>query len=277
MGGNWEAYVAFSRVKNFEGLHILNFNDKAIKASDDTDMHRLNNNLLSPLPLYTCPDNYNTIALLNVRSLILKLPDVNSDPSLAAASILCFTETWLSPPIETPDIRGNCQTLRADHGSGERKGGVLISLPENVEVREWASLDGEPIEGVLAVLRFPSGDLIHMTVVYRSPSVSTSALLQTMTRILSLLHLQVHNMISIIMGGFNEDLLTNPKSKLATLMSQWGYSQLVHTPTTDKGTLIDHVYCNCAAPAQCVDIHVADVYYSDHDAVLCSIPRSNET
>ena len=44
-------------------------------------------------------------------------------------------------------------------------------------------------------------------------------------------------MVSIIMGDFNEDLLLNPDSKLAGLMSQFGYSQLVDTPTTDKATL----------------------------------------
>ena len=48
-----QAYVAFSRVKKLEGLHLLNFNTKAIKASSDVklEMERLNHNLLSPLPL----------------------------------------------------------------------------------------------------------------------------------------------------------------------------------------------------------------------------------
>ena len=66
-----QAYVAFSRVKKLEGLYIVNFNEKAIKASKDVkdEMERLNENLLSPLPVYTCPHNCITLALLNVRSL----------------------------------------------------------------------------------------------------------------------------------------------------------------------------------------------------------------
>lgn len=84
-------------------------------------------------------------------------------------------------------------------------------------------------------------------------------------------HLQNSNVVSIITGDFNEDLLSIPNSKLVSLMAQYGYSQLVHAPTTDSGSLIDHVYCNTKMP-QYVNVHVADVYYSDHDAILCSIP-----
>ena len=46
----------------------------------------------------------------------------------------------------------------------------------------------------------------------------------------------------IVLDDFNEELLAKPNLRLVTLMYQYRYSQLVHTPTTDKGTLIDHVY-----------------------------------
>ena len=48
--------------------------------------------------------------------------------------------------------------------------------------------------------------------------------------------------------------------------------QLVQNATTDRGTLIDHLYFS----KQCDDVlvQVRDVYYSDHDAVYCSIPVS---
>ena len=269
-----QAYVAFSRVKKLEGLRILNFNETVIKASDDVknEMIRLNDKVLSPLPVYVNPEHYITIALLNVRSLIPKLPDIECDDSLAVASIYCFTETWLQPGIESPSlICGNSTSMRVDSASGDRKGGVFISLPESVKILDFydCQVDGVAIEILFATLRIPGGNLIHLTLVYRSPSVSTKDLLETMCSVLS--HLQSFDVVSFVVGDFNEDLLINTDSQLEALMTECGYSQLVHTPTTDKGTLIDHVYCNSPAP-DCVDTHVTDVYYSDHDAVLCSFP-----
>ena len=90
-----QAYVAFSRVKNFEGLHILSFNPKAIKASRDVkiEMERLSKNLLNPLPLFTCPsvsDDYITVALLNVRSIVPKIPDIHHDSS--RVQIFCVSQ-----------------------------------------------------------------------------------------------------------------------------------------------------------------------------------------
>ena len=128
-----QAYVAFSRVKKIDGLHIVNFNDKVIRASVDVknEMVRLDDKVLVPLPVHTCPKDYITIALLNVRSLMPKLPDIECDDSLASAS---FTETWLQSAIESPLIRGNSKCIRNDSASGSRRGGVLISLPENVTI-----------------------------------------------------------------------------------------------------------------------------------------------
>ena len=180
-----QAYVALSRVKKLEGLHIINFNAKAIKASQDVknEMERLNKSLLSPIPMFTCPDNYISIALLNVRSLV---PDIKCDHSLTSASILCFTETWLTPQLSSSVILGNHQAIRSDRTSGDSKGGVLISIPANMQASNETefSPSGVLIEALSTTLLLPNGCSIQLTVVYRSPSVSTDNLLCMMSGLL---------------------------------------------------------------------------------------------
>ena len=94
-----QAYVAFSRVKTLQGLHILNFSASAIKKSNDvhSEMIRLNTNLLQTMPKLQCHDNHVILALLNVRSIVAKLPDIACDGNLKYASVLCFCKTWLTP------------------------------------------------------------------------------------------------------------------------------------------------------------------------------------
>ena len=53
---------------------------------------------------------------------------------------------------------------------------------------------------------------------------------------------------------------------IVNVMSNAGFTRLVTSPTTDRGSLIDHVYCNF--PLTNIVVEVSDVYYSDHDAVF---------
>ena len=112
-----QAYVAVSRVKTLTGLQILNFNSKAIKKSIDVEneMVRLNANLLQSVPEASCdPVSCVTIALLNVRSILSKLPDIRADNSLKSASILCFCETWLNASQTSPILLEDQIDIRCD-------------------------------------------------------------------------------------------------------------------------------------------------------------------
>ena len=77
-------------------------------------------------------------------------------------------------------------------------------------------------------------------------------------------------MPTVILGDFNHDVLNEPNSSIISLLSNYGFTQLVKAPTTAKGTLIDHVYYN--KPTSDIIVEVNDTYYSDHDTVYCSIP-----
>ena len=74
----------------------------------------------------------------------------------------------------------------------------------------------------------------------------------------------------MILGDFNEDILRHPDSALLKLLLTYGFTQLVNSPTTAQGTLIDHVYYR--NPSSNIIAQVQDTYYSDHDTIYCSIP-----
>ena len=269
-----QAYVAFSRVKKLEGLHILNFNPNAIRASDDVkvEMQRLSNNLLNPIPVFTFPplsNNHISVALLNVRSIVPKLPDIHEDECLQSAAILCFTETWLTEQQTSPTLVDCHTVIRCDRMSGENKGGVLISVHQSVQPITVTNYrpNGVLIEATSVTLLLPNNKHLQITLVYRSPSVSRSTLVSLIFEILN--QISTSDMPSIVLGDFNDDILTERNHSLSSHMSRYGYSQLVHSPTTDSGTLIDHVYYN--RPCLHTLVRVIDTYYSDHDTVCVSL------
>lgn len=70
----------------------------------------------------------------------------------------------------------------------------------------------------------------------------------------------------MIMGDFNEDIVTS--STVMKLMEQHGYNQHVQNATTEKGTLIDHVYTKDIVG---ISVNVVQTYYSFHQAILISL------
>ncbi len=70
----------------------------------------------------------------------------------------------------------------------------------------------------------------------------------------------------IVLGDFNEDVLTNKNGVLMQLMYNNGFLQCVYGITTDRGTLIDLVFYR-SVKFMMYSLGTCDTYYSDHDAV----------
>ena len=268
-----QAYVAFSRVKTLAGLHILNFNNKAIKKSIDVEneMLRLNSNLLQPLPEVLSDPYHLTIALLNVRSIVAKLPDIHADKNLRSASTLCFCETWLNASQPTPVLLHDQIDIRCDRMTCENKGGVLMCVPSQLNPTNVHRFATSGIEAVSTTVQLPNGENWQIAVVYRSPSVPQATLLTLLTRLLT--HVTLCTAPCVILGDFNEDVLHCQNSAIVSLMSSFSFTQIVSYPTTPQATLIDHVYLrNTTDRSIFAVVELQDTYYSDHDTVYCSIP-----
>ena len=147
--------------------------------------------------------------------------------------------------------------------TGDNKGGAMIY--SDMQTCNTCSFSSPGIEVACSTVTLPNANHMQILVLYRSPSVQLQAL------IVRLLHyVSTTNMPTVILGDFNHDVLSQPNSSIISLMSNYGFTQLVKAPTTAKGTLIDHVYYN--RPTSDIIVEVCDTYYSDHDTVYCSIP-----
>ncbi|XP_053400561.1 multidrug resistance-associated protein 1-like [Mercenaria mercenaria] len=120
-------YVALSRVRKLENLHILNLNEKALKVDRkvNTEMERLRETpmKLCYRPLYDIDDSYVEILFHNTRSLHKHMEDVRQEPNIRNADVIGLCESRLFPS-ESSDNYGlpGFTLYRADQqgSSGKR-------------------------------------------------------------------------------------------------------------------------------------------------------------
>ena len=142
----------------------------------------------------------------------------------------------------------------------------MMSVRENLCPLVMYTFASSGIEGIVVDVLLPNASHLQISLLYRSPTSALQQFIVVLTELLS--RLSSTNSATIVLGDFNEDVLSKPNS--TSIMSNHGFTQLVHTPTTDRGTLIDHVYYNRAY--ENLVVQVCDTYCSDHDSVFCSMP-----
>ena len=185
-----QVYVAFSRVKTLEGLHILNFNATAIKSSDKVqkEMDRLNTKLLVTVPqlqYHSLSNSHVTLALLNVRSITAKTPDILQDKYLGCANVLCFCETWLSLSHLFPPLHDHHIMLRCDRATDNHKRGVMITVVQNMQPSHTLSYTCyNGIQCLTTRPLLPSNTYLNVILVYRSPSNSMDIFTNLLTTLL---------------------------------------------------------------------------------------------
>ena len=106
-----------------------------------------------------------------------------------------------------------------------------------------------------------SATTINLITLYKPPRTDPSAFADNLHAFLQSLD---RNTLTVIVGDFNYNLCTDPQHAILDIMRQYDFHQFVSTPTTDEGSLLDHVYVN--RPNR-VSTSVVDTYYSDHDLV----------
>ena len=94
-----EAYVAFSRVRTLEKLHIINYTWSQIHVSEhaEKEMQRLRKNILPQMPSNLFHDVPGGVKLLhiNIGNFNRKIADMNNNDTFQNADIISLNETHL--------------------------------------------------------------------------------------------------------------------------------------------------------------------------------------
>ena len=269
-----QAYVAFSRVRTYEGLHIKGYNRHQIKTCGRVrhEMDRLRSDKILPrLPepmIWSPPVECISLVHLNVQGLNYrsrtKKTDVQMDKEIQKVDILCLTETHFEDK-DTVTVNSfwnkkKGELYRNDR-VGRKGGGVMIIVSERF-ISNRIKIDSY-LEVLGVEVYCPSKVVILC--MYIPPGVSKiAAAYHTEQLIKNVLH---DTDRVIVLGDFNEDLLLDLESKpIYQHFMKMGFQQHVICNTTDYGSLLDHVY---SRRIDDIGVDVVDTYYSDHDRVFC--------
>lgn len=226
--------------------------------------------LFLPLSEYV-PNPRNKAAMMkvilhNIQSLHSHLEDIKNDQRFVTCDIICLTETWLTTINHADEVlegftfhhkaRSQCYDKDVLNLRNQLHGGVGVFCKESIHVRVL-NLDITNLECMVVHSLEPNFLLV---VIYRPPSYKLPVFRQTLENLVQ--HLDRLKEPCIVMGDFNEDALTN--STISKLFEQHGFKQCVTKPTTESGTLIDHVYFR---HLHIEEVQVTPTYFSYHEAI----------
>ena len=219
-----------------------------------------------------------TVFLMNVQNLTSHVFDLALCIQHLQPNCIAVTETWL-PAVSS------FETVKMD-------GYAYHNQPRNLSYNSsnpiLTEIQGQQHSGVglysadnLAcnVLQVPNVNLeclvyhcttysIFIAIIYRSPSYPMTLFKVNLGKLLDWLSLK-SDTIAVI-EDFNDDILKS--SSVIKFMTNKGFVQFLKQPTTENGTLIDHVYVKTTH--YIVESLVLPTYFSDHEGIICSFTSS---
>ena len=271
-----QAYVALSRVRRLNGLHILKFDPAQIHVDCAVvrEMERLHKNRIVENTEAANPEHFNLqVSHLNIRGIKSHKDDLRLDQLVKQSNVLCFCETFLKDEDNFNQYsfgRDDMQVFHIDRpNSNDSKnqpgsGGVLLAVQQKIKPILIARQITRHIEYI--AVQVNNNEALIIISLYRPPGSSINMFLQEMEEILN--HINPKNYACIIVGDFNEDIC-HSQSKIANYFISKGFQQKTDMPTRDSGSLLDHTYVSPKVNVLSILVH--DTYYSDHDFVSVKI------
>ena len=235
-----------------------------------------------------------SLELLNVQSILPKLPDLRVDICDRSPDILCLTETNLksATPNRMVTIPGYSM-FRQDRKLGRKKsgGGVVIFIKEHLTASKIAIKSTETnslVEILWIKIKIDKKKVAHLACVYRPSSISLTQIHSNFNdledQIQQILTACPSNRI-IIAGDLNADLHTNPAAHdRMNELERYGFKCVVDEPTFFRNdtqskldvVLVSETMCSDRSPVTC-SVQKCD-YTSHHRSVRIqmTVPRAKQ-
>ncbi|KAL3987772.1 hypothetical protein ACER0C_014887 [Sarotherodon galilaeus] len=280
------AYVALSRTTSLKGLYITDFDERKIYADPAiTDalknMRHASFENARPLLqfLKSVVPTVPTLTIIhhNAQGLPSHMEDMRCHHELSLADVLCITETHLSGSSVSPcfQLEQYNMSTRNRHVSytnhtdmAKVNGGGVAMYYKTVLTAESRKYLQNVTDLEFVVIKVESPVTALIATVYRPPNYSHVRFLPQMQCLLDSLEMMNCQPI-IVCGDFNEDLMSRGKKPIQELFQSRGYAQLITAATTEKYTLIDHLYIS--QPYACLQSGVLNTYHSYHNPIYCVI------
>ena len=172
-------YVALSRVKKLEDLHILNLNEAAMDLDEQVtkEMQRLQTDAaleLCYVPLYKIDPGRIKIAFNNVRSLHKHFKDIEFEPNLLAADVIAFAESRLCKRDENVHFAlKRFRLIRLDDTEKESVNrphhGLALYVKEYVHVQKVVKVHYQSCEFILAAMHNIQKGYFQVVILYKYP------------------------------------------------------------------------------------------------------------
>ncbi|MGL5904476.1 MAG: endonuclease/exonuclease/phosphatase family protein, partial [Cetobacterium sp.] len=264
-------------VRTLSGLTIKDFKDKSIYCNDNIfeAINKMSCFMTDKELHLSMQNSYFSVFLLNVQSLRCHKQDLMACVQNLQPICIGLTETWLPACYNSDNVHldnynfvGLSRSAAYTSNSplfndlkAQQQGGVGLYTICGVE-NTTITLSNLNLECMLT--HFTEIGIL-LGVVYRPQTYPLSIFKENLGKLINLIS-SISNKI-VLIGDFNNDAL---KSKsLCSFMADKGFFQLVKQPTTEKGTLIDHVYVKNIEEFS-VHTNIVPVYFSTHEGVLCS-------
>ncbi|XP_071169752.1 uncharacterized protein [Mytilus edulis] len=269
-----QAYVALSRVTSKSGLHMKSIESEKLdkKIFCDPDIVKGVAEMTRFLPEVEDEreEQKDIVQIMyhNIQGLQAHAEDLKQNPDFIGVDFICLTETWANQEFACFEMIGydgfhlpRSQAFENDNSyysslKEMQHGGVCVFYKHSSET-ELCNLTSN-LECIVFKIKTEN---ILVATIYRTQKYNVGKFLENLETLIC--KMQELSEKIVIIGDFNQDILKGYYTVLNFMQSK-GFNQLVNSPTTEGGTLIDHVYVR-----GCPDISVAIIptYYSYHEAL----------